>query len=272
MTEYYIIHNKKKQGPYTLSELKKMNLKDTTLIWSKDIDKWVMAKNIEELKDYIIWSPPKLPLKIVVLSILHTSYNNLLIFFETMLYLFRKKSSLLLKKLTFALVNKVNRIIKNRKKGLKISLFSSIAVAAVVYLFFVFSSNGFKALYYQTKYKKDLISLISYTSRDIHVGDKYDKMKNDIYSLLDSRNNYTHKVIVVFERFYDVPIRTTYLLEGFNGINEYRVFDSLYPASIYVDILNFKVDLAFGFNSIYIAIQVFLYSFLLFIICYIFIS
>ncbi len=60
MKVYYLAEEDKQKGPYTLEELSKMPLVATTLVWKKGMDDWEQAKNIAELKEIIIPSPPPL--------------------------------------------------------------------------------------------------------------------------------------------------------------------------------------------------------------------
>lgn len=58
MKIYHISNNGKQEGPFTLDELKMQELKATTLVWVKGQKDWVLAGEVEELKDLI---PPPLP-------------------------------------------------------------------------------------------------------------------------------------------------------------------------------------------------------------------
>jgi hypothetical protein len=63
MTYYYIEKKGNQVGPLTKQELKEMRLTKTTLIWYEGLSSWTEAKNIEELNDIIIATPPPLPIK-----------------------------------------------------------------------------------------------------------------------------------------------------------------------------------------------------------------
>ncbi len=56
---YFIVNEEKKEGPFTLEQVKKMNLLPETLIWRSDDSNWRQVKEMEELKDFIVLSPPK---------------------------------------------------------------------------------------------------------------------------------------------------------------------------------------------------------------------
>lgn len=63
MKQYFIFLNKEKQGPYTFSELEKLNINSNSLIWTKGMDDWTKASNIEELNIILENLPPPLPKK-----------------------------------------------------------------------------------------------------------------------------------------------------------------------------------------------------------------
>lgn len=54
--QYYILDNNEKIGPFSIDELKDKDIKPTTLLWSKDLDEWTKAREIEELEEVIM--PP----------------------------------------------------------------------------------------------------------------------------------------------------------------------------------------------------------------------
>jgi hypothetical protein len=59
--EYYIIENKQKKGPLSISELAQISITRSTLVWKKGQDDWVYATALEELEDIINSSPPPIP-------------------------------------------------------------------------------------------------------------------------------------------------------------------------------------------------------------------
>jgi hypothetical protein len=59
--EYYIIENKQKKGPLSISELAQISITRSTLVWKKGQDDWVYATALEELDDIINSSPPPIP-------------------------------------------------------------------------------------------------------------------------------------------------------------------------------------------------------------------
>lgn len=57
MKKYYIIINNKQEGPFAIEELKsKINLE--TFVWYEGLEKWIKAKEIPELKNVFVQSPP----------------------------------------------------------------------------------------------------------------------------------------------------------------------------------------------------------------------
>lgn len=63
MRQYYIYDGKMKKGPFDLEQLKSQFLSKETPVWYEGLKDWVMAGNIEELKDFFILKtiPPPLP-------------------------------------------------------------------------------------------------------------------------------------------------------------------------------------------------------------------
>lgn len=61
MIQYYILLDNKKQGPYNSSELEELDINSNTLIWSKGMDDWKKASDIEELNVILENLPPPLP-------------------------------------------------------------------------------------------------------------------------------------------------------------------------------------------------------------------
>lgn len=61
MKEYYIVIDSSQLGPYSVDELKEKGIISSTLVWTEDMDNWIEAKDIEELKDIIKKSPPPIP-------------------------------------------------------------------------------------------------------------------------------------------------------------------------------------------------------------------
>ena len=61
MKEYFVFIKNKKEGPYTTSELKKLNINLNTLIWTKGMDEWTKASDLTELNSVLESIPPPLP-------------------------------------------------------------------------------------------------------------------------------------------------------------------------------------------------------------------
>jgi GYF domain 2 len=60
MTNYFIHDGTQKTGPFTLEELKQKVIEQNTMIWFDGLAKWTEAKNVLELNDMVIKSPPPL--------------------------------------------------------------------------------------------------------------------------------------------------------------------------------------------------------------------
>ena len=58
---YYYAKNEEKIGPLSLDELKKVDIKDDTLMWHEGLDDWVKAEDLKELKSFFnVSSSPSL--------------------------------------------------------------------------------------------------------------------------------------------------------------------------------------------------------------------
>ena len=70
MTLYYIALNQKQQGPFTIEELKRMNLPTQTLVWYKGLKNWIPISNVKELSED---TPPPLPTEHTAVEIMTNS-------------------------------------------------------------------------------------------------------------------------------------------------------------------------------------------------------
>jgi len=61
MKKYFISNGTEQQGPFDLYDLKRMNVQKETLIWYEGIDNWQAAKDIDEIKEIFVATPPPLP-------------------------------------------------------------------------------------------------------------------------------------------------------------------------------------------------------------------
>jgi len=63
MRQYYIFDGQAKRGPFDLEELKSKILSKETPVWYEGLTAWIMAGNIDELKEYfaIKTTPPPFP-------------------------------------------------------------------------------------------------------------------------------------------------------------------------------------------------------------------
>ena len=58
---YFYILNSEKFGPFTMDELKTKRITNDILVWSDGYENWLPSVEIEELKPFVIPSPPKSP-------------------------------------------------------------------------------------------------------------------------------------------------------------------------------------------------------------------
>jgi len=63
MRKFHILINDVQKGPFTIDELKNIELNKSTLIWFKELDDWTELHNIEELKFLFEDTPPPIPKK-----------------------------------------------------------------------------------------------------------------------------------------------------------------------------------------------------------------
>jgi len=61
MVNFYIIIDGSQQGPFTIAELSKKNITQTTKLWAEGMENWEEARNIEALKDILKTIPPSIP-------------------------------------------------------------------------------------------------------------------------------------------------------------------------------------------------------------------
>jgi hypothetical protein len=61
---YYIVEDGVQSEPFTIQQLKEKHIKEDTLVWRHGLANWKRAKDISELKNIIIYTPPPLPGKI----------------------------------------------------------------------------------------------------------------------------------------------------------------------------------------------------------------
>ena len=60
--EFYFLDGKEQKGPYSIDQLKTLNLKSDTLIWEESFDNWKPLKEVEDLKGLLKKSPPPPPI------------------------------------------------------------------------------------------------------------------------------------------------------------------------------------------------------------------
>ena len=60
--EFYYLDGKEQKGPYSIDQLKELNLKQDTLIWEETFDNWKPLREVEELKGLLKKTPPPPPI------------------------------------------------------------------------------------------------------------------------------------------------------------------------------------------------------------------
>ena len=55
---YYVRLNESNSEPLTFQELKELRIKENTPVWRKGLEKWVLAKDLKELENIVIFEPP----------------------------------------------------------------------------------------------------------------------------------------------------------------------------------------------------------------------
>lgn len=76
MKKYYYAENEQEFGPFSIEELKPKRIRKSTLVWVEGLPDWVMAENIDELKEIINLTPPKLPKKSSIGADLNSKYDS----------------------------------------------------------------------------------------------------------------------------------------------------------------------------------------------------
>jgi hypothetical protein len=61
---YFISKSNKKEGPFSLEEVLKLNLTDDTLVWKEGMTDWSAPSQLPELAQHVIKTPPPLPVDV----------------------------------------------------------------------------------------------------------------------------------------------------------------------------------------------------------------
>jgi hypothetical protein len=61
---YFIFEENTKKGPYTIEEIKEKRLTEDTLVWHKELTDWKQAKEVDEIKPFLVVLPPKLSFEV----------------------------------------------------------------------------------------------------------------------------------------------------------------------------------------------------------------
>lgn len=55
---YYVRLNESNSEPLTFQELKELKIRENTHVWRKGLEKWVLAKDLKELENIVVFEPP----------------------------------------------------------------------------------------------------------------------------------------------------------------------------------------------------------------------
>lgn len=58
---FYILNKGETKGPYSLDDLRKMQITRSTYIWKQGMDNWIQAANVDELDSLLNETPPDIP-------------------------------------------------------------------------------------------------------------------------------------------------------------------------------------------------------------------
>lgn len=59
--KYYIAVNNQHQGPYSVDELRAMNIAPDTYVWREGMPSWVKATDVEEIRQAMVSPIPEMP-------------------------------------------------------------------------------------------------------------------------------------------------------------------------------------------------------------------
>lgn len=59
MTQYYIAINNQPTGPYTIDQLRQMNITPASLVWANGMPEWITAGEVDELRTQLFGMPPR---------------------------------------------------------------------------------------------------------------------------------------------------------------------------------------------------------------------
>jgi hypothetical protein len=68
MKEYFLVENNVQKGPFSINEMKELNITRHTLVWKTGLENWVTADKIEELTELIKDTPPLVPTDLKILE------------------------------------------------------------------------------------------------------------------------------------------------------------------------------------------------------------
>ena len=60
-TQYYVLTDNVKRGPFSIDELSNQNITKDTLIWKHGLEQWTKAQDMQELSTLLSYLPPTPP-------------------------------------------------------------------------------------------------------------------------------------------------------------------------------------------------------------------
>ncbi|MCP2042665.1 DUF4339 domain-containing protein [Pontibacter sp. HSC-36F09] len=131
---YYFIFDGEQQGPYDVDQIGRLNINSATLVWQEGLSEWKEAHEVEELKKFLISTPPPVPKEVFEFSKVSTLNVNLGLRKNH----FKKKSG------SYFNSEKIRiRFAKELKTNFKIAVFSLFGgvVAALVYGLYIYHDS-----------------------------------------------------------------------------------------------------------------------------------
>lgn len=221
MKKFYIAENDGPKGPYSIDELRNLKIPATILVWEEGTPNWIEAKDVLDLKNITISTPPPLPSK---------ERDNKLEkekTFNINLGIKKKPDTINKKIIKQKRKTIVAKEIKIAGKILLISFFIGILSYPIL------SYKGYKALFLKKKYEE----FSSHSSEFFEVEEKIEKLipkghKRDFYNgyefsydyVLDYYSQMTYLgiswAIVVLLMSFILIFIGRYIYKGINWVSE----------------------------------------------------
>ena len=121
MANYYYIENDIQKGPFSFQDLKDKKIQKNTLVWCENMENWEEAKNIEEFKEILKYTPPPIPIAPKIEKPLKVEAE-----------IIRKKEKIITPEKEILIAKETKRIFKN-------SFY--IIISSLVFFFIMFGYN-----------------------------------------------------------------------------------------------------------------------------------